>query len=141
MNHAAKFIVIVMALVIGGQLSPLTSAESELLASTNLAAWYIVPFDPKRRGPEERAQMLERLGITKLAYDWRDEHIPTFDAEIEAMQHHSVTITGWWYSHHSQPVLDAIKRHDIHPQLWVAGGAHKAGADAVQAVADEVARF
>ena len=32
-----------------------------LFARTNLAAWCIVPFDAKKRGPEERAAMLERL--------------------------------------------------------------------------------
>ena len=42
-----------------------------------------MPFDSKKRGPEERAAMLERLGFKRFAYDWRTEHIPTFDAEIE----------------------------------------------------------
>jgi sugar phosphate isomerase/epimerase len=141
MNHAAIPAIMALALFAVGLHRPLMGAESDLFASANLAAWCIVPFDPKHRGPEERAQMLERLGITKLAYDWRDEHIPTFDAEIEAMQHHGITITGWWYSHHTQTVLDAAKRHGIHPQLWVAGGAHQAGQDAVQAVEEEAARI
>lgn len=26
--------------------------------------------------------MLERLGIKKIAYDFRAEHVPTFDAEV-----------------------------------------------------------
>jgi sugar phosphate isomerase/epimerase len=65
--------------------------------------------------------MLQRLGITKLAYDWRDEHVPTFDAEIEAMRRHHIEITAWWYSHHLPAVLEAAKRHGIHPQLWVCG--------------------
>ena len=29
--------------------------------------------------------MLERLGIRLLAYDYRAEHVPTFDAELEAL--------------------------------------------------------
>jgi hypothetical protein len=141
MNQPLIPTMLVLALLALGLQPPLPGAESDLFASTNLAAWCIVPFDPKRRGPEERASMLERLGIMKLAYDWRDEHIPTFDAEIEAMQRHGITITGWWYSHHAQPVLDAAKRHGIHPQLWVAGGAHMQGQDVVQAVAEEAARI
>src|SRR5947209_1079710 len=32
----------------------------QLFARDNLIAWCIVPFDSKRRGPEERAAMLER---------------------------------------------------------------------------------
>src|SRR5689334_1304220 len=60
-------------------------AADPLFARTNLLAWCIVPFDTQKRGPEERAQMLDDLGIKKLAYDWRAEHIPTFDAEVSAM--------------------------------------------------------
>src|SRR4051794_11644565 len=63
---------------------PVPAAESnELFARKNLVAWCIVPFDSQKRGPEERAQMLEKLGFSKFAYDYRAEHIPTFDAEIE----------------------------------------------------------
>ena len=58
--------------------------EYSLFARSNLVAWCIVPFDANKRGPEERAQMLNRLGIQKMAYDWRAEHIPTFEAEIDA---------------------------------------------------------
>ena len=43
----------------------------------NLIAWCIVPFDSKKRGPEDRAAMLQKLGFKHFAYDWRGEHIPT----------------------------------------------------------------
>ena len=43
----------------------------------NLVAWCIVPFDARKRGPEERAAMLARLQLPMLAYDYRAEHIPT----------------------------------------------------------------
>jgi len=135
MKHSPSPMLIALVLLAVGRV-PSLAAEPDIFASANLAAWCVVPFDPKRRGPEERAQMLERLGITKLAYDWRPEHIPTFDAEIEAMQRHGITITAWWYSQHSQPVLDALKRHGIHPELWVCG-VRKPGQD----VAQEVARI
>ena len=48
----------------------------------NLTAWCIVPFDGKKRGPEERVAMLKRLGLTRYAYDWRAEHLPTFEKEV-----------------------------------------------------------
>src|SRR5690606_10884815 len=67
-------------------------SPEQLLARDNLVAWCIVPFDAKRRGPEERAQMLENLGIHKLAYDYRAEHIPTFDAEMEALKRHNIEL-------------------------------------------------
>jgi quinoprotein glucose dehydrogenase len=109
---------------------PAAPATAGLFARTNLVAWCIVPFDTKKRGPEERGQMLEQLGIKKLAYDWRAEHIPTFDAEVAAMKRHGVEMTAWWFpgalNTEARAILDCIKRNDIHPQLWVMleGGPH-----------------
>ena len=48
----------------------------------NLVAWCIVPFDASQRSPSERAKMVRELGIKKVAYDWRAEHVPTFEEEI-----------------------------------------------------------
>jgi hypothetical protein len=47
-----------------------------IYARENLIAWCVVPFDSKNRGPVERAEMLNKLGFTMLAYDWREKHIP-----------------------------------------------------------------
>ncbi|MBX3740606.1 MAG: TIM barrel protein [Akkermansiaceae bacterium] len=100
-----------------------SARDLSLLAKENLAAWCIVPFDSKKRGPVERAEMLERLGITKLAYDWRVEHLPTFDAEVEAMKAHGIEISAWWMSRGTDEtnkrIFEVIARHQIHPQLWV----------------------
>src|SRR6185436_16633685 len=97
-----------------------------LLASSNMVAWCIVPFDAKKRGPEERAQMLDRLGIRRLAYDYRAEHIPTFDAEVEAMKRHHIEFLAWWFpgelNDEARGILAVIERHKITPQLWVMGG-------------------
>jgi sugar phosphate isomerase/epimerase len=126
--HAASLRLVLVTLAVLTMPEP-AAAEQDVFASANIGAWCIVPFDPVHRGPEERAAMLQRLGIVNFAYDWRDENTPTFDAEIEAMARHGITITGWWYPQHSQPVLDALKRHGIHPQLWVCG-ARVPGTDA-----------
>ena len=40
--------------------------------------------------------MLERLGFKHFAYDWRAEHIPTFDAEIEALKRHGIALDAFW---------------------------------------------
>ncbi len=61
---------------------PASDVTSRLFARDNLIAWCIVPFDSKKRKPEERAAMLEKLGFKHFAYDWRADDIPTFDAEI-----------------------------------------------------------
>ena len=74
-----------VALVLGAgvfRLSAADDAAKSLFARDNLIAWCIVPFDSKKRGPEDRAAMLQKLGFKHFAYDWRAEHVPTFDAEI-----------------------------------------------------------
>ncbi|MCX6889810.1 MAG: plastocyanin/azurin family copper-binding protein [Verrucomicrobia bacterium] len=114
--------VIVIAALLCVSLIDLRAADApSLFDRKNVAALWIVPYDAKKRGPEERAQMLQELGLTKLAYDWRAEHVSTFNAEIEAMQKHGIEISAWWYPGRKTEILDAIKRHGIHPQLWVCG--------------------
>lgn len=107
----------------------------------NIAALWIVPYDAKKRGPEERALMLKQLGLTKLAYDWRAEHVNTFDAEIDAMQKHGIEISAWWYPSQNQKILDAIKSHGIHPQLWVCGSRAISEADDAKRIELEAARI
>jgi len=67
-----------------------------LFAHSNLVAWCIVPIDTMKRGPEERAEMFNRLGITRLAYDWRNEGVPTFDRELDSLQKHHIRLQGFW---------------------------------------------
>ena len=98
-----------------------------LFAKENLIAWCIVPFDVKRRGPEERAEMLQRLGIRHFAYDWRDEHIPTFDAEIDALQKRGISLDAFWFPTNLEPekqphvktILDLLERRKVRTQLWI----------------------
>jgi hypothetical protein len=99
-----------------------------LLKKDNLVAWCIVPFDVKRRGPEERAAMLNRLGIKRVAYDWREEHVPQFDEELQAYKRHGITLHAFWMpintevpmdEPHWPLVLDLAKRHNVRPELWV----------------------
>jgi len=102
---------------------PALARDLTVFSQEKLAAWCIVPFDAKKRGSVERAEMLNRLGITRLAYDWRNEHIPTFDAEVEAMKAHGIEISAWWMSRGmdgpNRKIFEVIERQGIHPQLWV----------------------
>ncbi|MHC1765816.1 MAG: hypothetical protein AB9869_16220 [Verrucomicrobiia bacterium] len=75
-----------------GVVRPADAPAASVFEPANLMAWCIVPFDASKRGPEERARMLTRLGFRHFAYDWRAEHIPTFDAEVEAMQRHGISL-------------------------------------------------
>jgi hypothetical protein len=67
-----------------------------LFEMENLVAWCIVPFDAENRTPEERAEMLDELGFTRFAYDYRDEHIPSFKEEIEALPRHHILLSAVW---------------------------------------------
>lgn len=99
---------------------------TELFRRENLVAWCIVPFDDRERTPVERAEMLNRLGLSKYAYDYRAHHIPTFDAEMEAIKRHGIELTAWWFptdiNDEARLILDVLKRHGIRTQLWVTGG-------------------
>ena len=91
-------------------------ADEGLLAKEKLVAWCIVPFDASKRGPEERAVMLKELGLKKCAYDWRAEHIPTFEAEILAYKKHGIEFFAFWSVH--EEAFKLFEKHKIHPQIW-----------------------
>lgn len=96
---------------------PAARAAQDIFAHDNLVAWCIVPFDAKKRGPEERAAMLDRLGIKRLAYDWRQEHVPTFEAEIDATKAHGIELTAFWGTH--DEAFGLFQKHGLKPQIWV----------------------
>jgi hypothetical protein len=81
------------------------------------ALWIAAPWDAKKRGPEERMQMLQELGLSKFAYNGDG----AVDAEIEAAKKHGVEIAAFWYPARNPQIVDAIKRYGIHPQFWVCG--------------------
>ncbi len=98
----------------------------------HLVAWCIVPFDAKKRGPVERVEMLKNLGFKKYAYDWRAEHLPTFDEEVALLKKAKIELTAVWFPANlgpdAQKLLAVIKKHEVKPQLWVTMG-DPAGAD------------
>ena len=124
-----------------------TAAEYSLFAKTNLMAWCIVPFDAKKRGPEERSQMLQRLGIHKFAYDWRAEQIPTFEEEIDTCRKHNIDITTWWFpttlDKDAQTILSVLTKKNLKTQLWVMGGGEptKSPEEQKRRIDSEVARL
>lgn len=72
------------------------SNEQLLFEKDELLAWCIVPFDAEHRSPKERAEMLVDLGIRHFAYDYRDEHIPSFEEEILTLKEHDITLDAVW---------------------------------------------
>ncbi len=108
-----------------------------IYSKENLTAWCIVPFDAKKRNPQERAEMLERLGFRSLAYDWRDVNIPEFDEEIVQLKKHGISMTAFWWAPHL-PVnedelkaseimnlqIDFLKRNSLNLDVWVSVSDH-----------------
>ena len=117
--NAARHSLVCAVLLLGAAaaLAPVSGAEPGLFDRDNLVAWCIVPFDARKRGPEDRAAMLERLGIRRFAYDWRAEHVPTFEAEIEATKRHGIELTAFWGMH--ERAFELFRKHGLKPQLWV----------------------
>ncbi len=100
-------------------------AASQLFARDNLVAWCIVPFDAKKRSPAERAAMLEKLGFRRFAYDWRGEHLPTFETELDELKHRDIELTAVWFpglDDDGRRILDLLGKRGLHTQLWVTGG-------------------
>lgn len=96
-------------------------------SKSNLVAWCIVPFDAKQRSPEERAAMLHGLGITRLAYDWREPHIPTFDDELRALHKYGIKLEAFWMASGRNPadnpnvgaVFEFLERNRVKTSLWL----------------------
>lgn len=115
---------------------PLASAgEPDVLQQDNLVAWCIVPFDAAKRTPQERAAMLKELGITKCAYDWRAEHVATFEDEIKAYQKEGIEFFAFWRTH--DKALELFAKYDLHPQIW--DMIPQPGADTQEAKVEEAA--
>jgi putative heme-binding domain-containing protein len=132
--------------------------EKDIFKRDNLVAWCIVPFDAKKRSPEDRVAMLKKLGFKRYAYDWRAEHLPTFDREIEALKKADIELTAVWFpgglDKDARFLLDTLKKHDVKTQLWVSLGGGSvtttpeeqkkrvtAHAAAVKAIAEEAAKI
>ena len=90
----------------------------------NLVAWCIVPFDSSKRTPEQRVRMLKKLGINRVAYDWRQEHVPTFEKEILAYKENDIEFFAFWDVH--PKAIELFQKHKIHPQIWKTAPSPKA---------------
>jgi hypothetical protein len=117
-----RFLRITVLAVIAAALvtSPAQSADPPDAANFHrdrLVAWCIVPFDAKQRGPAERAEMVKRIGMTRVAYDWRESHVPTFEEEILQYKKQGIEYFAFWSWHPAMEPL--IQKHGIHPQIWL----------------------
>jgi hypothetical protein len=102
---------------------------TDIFDKENLVAWCIVPFDAAGRSPEERADMLDELGISRFAYDYRDEHLPSFVEEINVLTAHGIELSSVWFwvngsgdgllNGSNEFILEILKKTDTRTELWV----------------------
>jgi sugar phosphate isomerase/epimerase len=110
--------ILTTALLVTASLKLSADDTRSLFDHKNISAlWIAAPWDAKKRGPEERMQMLRELGLSKFAYNGDG----VVDAEIEAAKKHGIEIAAFWYPARNPQIVDAIKRYGIHPQFWVCG--------------------
>ncbi len=138
-SHPLTALGLLMVAIFATAPARLTAADApSIFERKNIAAlWIVDQWDAKKRGPEERMQMLLELGLTKFVYNERS----AVDAEIEAAQKHGIEITAWWYPAQNPQILDAIKRHGIHPQLWVCGSRTITATNDAERIEAEAARI
>ncbi|MDA9934533.1 sugar phosphate isomerase/epimerase [Rubripirellula sp.] len=144
MNNAFNSMVIrCLALaVVWLALTPALTAVAEgpdskkIFQRDRLVAWCIVPFDALKRTPLQRAEMVDKLGMARVAYDWRAEHVPTFEAEIQEYKKHGIEFFAFWSWHDALEPL--IAKHGIRPQIWLMlpGVGNKPDSEKVQAAAE-----
>ena len=104
-------------LLLGLTTAVASAAPADIFARSNLVAWCIVPFDSKKRSPAERAEMVAKLGFTKVAYDWRPEHVAEFETEILEYKKRGLDYFAFWSQH--EEAYRLFEKHRLHPQIWV----------------------
>jgi sugar phosphate isomerase/epimerase len=105
------------------------SSGDPLFEKAYLVAWCIVPFDSENRSPQERAGMLNDLGLTHFAYDYRDEHIASFKQEIETLKEHHIDLSAVWLwvdprweeplNNAGREVFDILRETGTQTEIWV----------------------
>lgn len=125
----------ITALCLGGILLACSTGKKEadgnatLFDKDNLVAWCVVPFDSTERTPEERAQMLDELGFSKFAYDWRLKHLDTFNDEVAALKKHNIEMSSVWFwvdggsgnviDDVNERILAMMGENGLTTELWV----------------------
>ncbi|HET9486854.1 MAG TPA: xylose isomerase [Chryseosolibacter sp.] len=100
-----------------------------LYSKNNLVAWCVVPFDKMKRNPEQRAAMMKELGITQLAWDWRDEHLPLMEEEIKTLRKNNIKLKSVWFwvnggegkvmDEANHFILKTLKDNNVKTELWL----------------------
>ncbi|WPR71971.1 hypothetical protein SLW70_02235 [Flavobacterium sp. NG2] len=97
----------------------------------NIIPWSIVGFDVKERNPEERIEMIQKLGYKQYAYGYRPQHIPSMKHEWELAKEKRISIQAVWLyinlykekvgalKPDSEIVFENLKATGVQTQIWV----------------------
>lgn len=61
--------------------------------------------------------MVVRLGLTRVAYDWREKHVAEFETEILEYQKHGIEFFAFWGVHEKAFAL--FEKYKLRPQVWL----------------------
>lgn len=128
-KKALMSLAVAVAMVCASSREAFPQKNPQLFSRENLVAWCIVPYDNKNRTPTERAQMLRELGITQLAWDWRDKHLPTLTEEIHTLQQNDIKLKSVWFwvngtagqtlDESNHYILKTLKENNVQTELWL----------------------
>jgi hypothetical protein len=93
---------------------------------SSLIAWCIVPYDSVERDAYQRASMLNEMGFTKLAWDWRGKHIPLLETEIKALNQQNIKLEAVWlwldnrgWTPELSQLLEQVRKTQTKTTFWV----------------------
>ena len=113
------------------QTKTFNQSMNQKISMENLFAWCIVPYDSKKRTPEERIAMLKELGFKSYAYDWREEHLNSTVNELRIALENGIKINAIWIwidgqfdkpgqlSASNEKIFSALKETVISTQIWI----------------------
>lgn len=109
--------------------TPSQSLDDNPFQKSNLHVWAYEEYDAIDRTPEERAQVLIDLGITKAGYICRNaKRVSEFESYLNAYQKAGIELVGVWTPIHTDSPLNEIQinsflevvdRYDLSIQWWL----------------------
>jgi len=103
--------------------------NDQLYFKKNLVAWCVIPFDSKKRSPEERAIMLKSLGFRSFAYDWRAKDLPSMETELATLKKYNIALKSVWFhidgnsenllDDTDETILSILQKTNTHTELWI----------------------
>jgi len=130
-TQSSSFILftVILLFLVSCQQDQKTSETHPLFSMDNLVAWCIIPYDNQHRTPQERAEMLNEFGFTKMAYDWRNEHLPLLPEEIQSLREHNIDLASVWlwidqrasdgFLPEHEFIFETLENEEVSTRIWI----------------------